>query len=40
MNKQVHDLMVAGKGHALRVMRYGLLTKVATAIKAVTKNAK
>lgn len=40
MNKQVYDLMVAGKGHALRVMRYDLLTKVATLVKSVTKNAK
>ena len=38
MNKLLHDLMVAGKGHDLRVLRYGLLTKVATLIKAATKK--
>lgn len=39
MNKHVHDLMVAGKGHDLRVLRYNLLTRVATLVKALTKNA-
>ena len=39
VNKLVHDLMVAGKGHELRVLRYRLLAQVATLVKAVTKNA-
>lgn len=39
MNKQVHDLMVAGQGHALRVMRYGLLTRAVSLVKSLTKSA-
>lgn len=39
MNKLVHDLMMAGKGHELRVMRYGLLTRAVSLVKSLTKSA-